>query len=273
MQFHKPVKLNKNFLVVSSFNNDLSWIKDRTDNYCIYERGVQNLDSYGFKSDGLLTSLNVGYNIYDYLTYIIDNYEALPSCILFVKGNIFPRHISEEYFDKISNSDIFTPIFEPIRHKESYPMSLILDDTSYLELNTNWYLNHHSVKYFNSYNDFLKFIYVDPVIPKYIKFAPGANYIVPRQNILRIPRIFYENLRLFISYTSFPGEAHIIERALATIWTSNFTISKDMLGNLDYLNKQPILKQRIRSWRDYMDTAEYKVQSIGVQLMKLLHFW
>jgi hypothetical protein len=142
-----------------------------------------------------------------------------------------------------------------------------------LELNTSWYLNHHSVKYFNSYNDFLKFIYVAPVLPKYINFAPGANYIVPRQNILRIPRVFYENLRLFISYTALPGEAHIIERALSTIWTTNFAISKNMLGNLDYLNNQPILKQRIRTWRDYMDAAENRVQLIGTRLMKLLHFW
>jgi hypothetical protein len=190
MQTQKPVHIDKNFLVVSSFNNDLDWIKDRTDNYLIYERGDQNLDSYGFKSDSFLTSPNVGYNIYDYLTYIIDNYDALPSCILFIKGNIFPRHISEEYFDMISNSNIFMPIFEPIRHIESYPMSLILNDTSYLELNTSWYLNHHSVKYFNSFNDFLKFItcdYTNTIILQHYK----------RIKISKVSDNFYRNKIFF----------------------------------------------------------------------------
>ena len=32
MQTQKHVHIDKNFLVVSSFNNDLSWIKSRTDN-------------------------------------------------------------------------------------------------------------------------------------------------------------------------------------------------------------------------------------------------
>jgi len=273
MQLHMPVKIDKNFLVVSSFNNDLSWIKDRTDNYFIYERGTQNLDAYGFKPNSFLISPNVGYNIYDYLTYIIDNYDNLPSCTLFVKGNIFPRHISEEYFDHISNSEIFTPIIEPIRHATSWPMNLILNDTCYLELNNSWYLNHHSVKYFHNYNDFLRFLYINPIIPKYLNFAPGANYIVPRQNILRIPRIFYKNLRFFISYTALPGEAHLLERSLTTIWTTNFSISENMLSNLEYLNDQPILKRRMRTWRDYMDAAEYRIRFMGESLLKYFHFW
>ena len=71
MQTHKPVHIDKNFLVVSSFNNDLSWIKSRTDNYCIYERGDQTLDSYDLKSGNCLTSPNIGYNLYDYLTELM----------------------------------------------------------------------------------------------------------------------------------------------------------------------------------------------------------
>ena len=40
---------------------------------------------------------------------------------------------------------------------------------------------------------------------------------------------FYENLKFFISYTQLPGEAHIIERALYTLWTSNFEVNENML--------------------------------------------
>ena len=268
-----PVKIENNFMVVSSFNNDLNWINSRTDNYFIYERGSQDCSDYGLNALKCFKSPNVGYNIYDYLTYIIDNYYELPSCLLFVKGNIFPRHISEEYFDKISNINIFMPIIDQIRHKTSWPMSVIINDTTFLELNTNWYLNHHPVKYFHSFNDFLSFAFVNPLLPRYINFAPGANYIVPRQNILRIPRIFYENLRTFISYTTLPGEAHIMERALSTIWTTSYIISNNMLDKIDQLNDLPVFPQRRRTWRDYMDAVEYRMMRTGGHLLKFLHFW
>ena len=81
----------------------------------------------------------------------------------------------------------------------------------------------------------MRFCFIDPVIPKYIRFAPGANYIVPRENILKIPKIFYENLKVFVSHcaTAIPGESHIIERAFHTIWNSNFEINPNMLKPID----------------------------------------
>lgn len=273
MHKYRPVPIKDNFLVVSSFNNDLSWIKARTDSYCVYERGTQTTDSYGLKPEKCFKTPNVGYNIYDYLTYIIDNYEDLPQCTLFVKGNIFPRHIAEEHFDKISNSNIFMPIIEPGRHVCSWPMSAMISDTVYFELNTSWYLNHHTVKYFNSFNEFLGFIYTNPLLPRYVAFAPGANYVVPRQNVLRVPRVVYENLRHFISYIDLPGEAHILERALPIIWTSGYTFSTNILNSVMQIDDRPVNKTRVRTWRDYMDGCEYRAQELGARIMSFLHFW
>ena len=34
-----------------------------------------------------------GYNINEYLSYIIANYDNLPNNILFIKGNLIERHI------------------------------------------------------------------------------------------------------------------------------------------------------------------------------------
>lgn len=240
-------KITKNLLIVSSFGNDLSWIEKRTSNYLIYERGNYHSESSWIDSKKIIPSPNIGYNLYDYFTFIIDHYNCLPQCILFIKGNIFPRHISEEYFDKISNNGFFTPIIDTALHAPVWPISNFFSDTSYVEINNSWYLNSHPVKFFYSLDDFLQFCFVDPIIPKYIEFAPGANYVVPRENILKLPKQFYENLRYFISYTSLPGEAHIVERALQTIWTCNYAISNRMLGPLNDLDSLPVLPCRPHS--------------------------
>lgn len=41
-----------------------------------------------------------GYNIYKFLTYIIENYNDLPANIFFIKGNIINRHFSQDFFLK-----------------------------------------------------------------------------------------------------------------------------------------------------------------------------
>ena len=224
------MKIKNNFLLVSNYNNDISWVKEYTDNYLIYDRSDQKIAK---KNTHIILQKNIGYNLYDYFTYIIDNYEKLPNCVVFVKGNVFPRHVSKNFFDKIINNDFFTPIEEKKMLTVRRPLSFFSQDGGYCEINNDWYLKHHKTRYFHGYNDFIKFCFVDPVIPKYICFAPGANYIVPKENILKLPKQFYKNLKFILSYAQLPGEAHIIERALYTLWTSNFEINDNMLKPLD----------------------------------------
>lgn len=60
-------KIASNFLDVSSYGNDLSWIKRKTSNYLIYERGEVNFALLsGIHQDKILSSPNLGYNLYDY---------------------------------------------------------------------------------------------------------------------------------------------------------------------------------------------------------------
>jgi len=223
------MKINNNFLVVSNYNNDISWIRNYTENYFIYDKSDAGNYAKGFDKEKTAKSKNVGYNIGDYCSFIVDNYDSLPECTIFTKGNVFPRHVSQEYFDKIVNNQYFTPIEDYRMHKVNWPTSFFSSNGGFCEINNSWYLKHHPTKYFHDYNDFLKFCFKNPVIPRYIRFAPGANYIVPKQNILKLPKIFYQNLKNFVSHDQLAGEAHIIERALHTLWTSNFEMSDNML--------------------------------------------
>lgn len=226
--FRQP-KLTNSFLVINNYQNDLTWVPEYTDNYLIYEKGDHPVYPPKLDQKKVIKVPNVGYNIYDYCSYIIDNYDNLPDSVIFMKGNTFPRHVSREYFNRIMNNQYFTPIEDWHMHKVYWPTCFFSPDGGFCEINNSWYLTQHPTKYFNDYNDFLRFCYKDPVIPPYTRFAPGANYIVPKANILKLPKVFYENLRTFVSHTQLPGEAHIAERALYTLWTANFEISEKML--------------------------------------------
>ncbi|MCX6755652.1 MAG: DUF3431 domain-containing protein [Candidatus Nomurabacteria bacterium] len=228
-----PTKIKDNFLVVSNYNNDIRWVPEYTDKYIIYDRSDQIEIPNTISKDKIIKSPNLGYNLYDYFTFIIDNYDNLPECTIFVKGNMFPRHITREYFDKIANNSYFTPIEDWKMHKTYWPICFISADGGFCEINNSWYMKHHPNKYFKNYNSFMSFLFKDSSIPKYTRFAPGGNYIVPKANILKYPKVFYENLRMIISYCPLPGEAHILERALHTLWTCSFELSNEIQKKLD----------------------------------------
>lgn len=237
--------IKNNFLVVSNYHNDLSWVPAYTDNYLIYDKGEAPVYPPTINPSKVLKSPNIGYNMYDYFTFIIDHYADLPDCTIFTKGNIFPRHVSQAYFNRIINNDFFTPIEDYRQHRENWPVCFFSSDGGFCEINNSWYLhiNHHPTKYFHDYNDFLRFCFKEPVIPRYNRFAPGACYIVPKSNILKLPKIFYENLRTFVSHGQLIGEAHIIERAFHTLWTANFEVSENMLQPIgqDFVAKPKII--------------------------------
>lgn len=221
--------IRSNYLVVSNHNNDVSWVPKYTNNYVIYDRSDKYELPKCINLSKVIKSPNLGFNLYDYFAYIVDNYSNLPECVIFTKGNVFPRHITQEYFDKIANNDFFTPMEDFNMHKTYWPVCFFSADGGFCEINDSWYVPEHQAKYFYSYNEFIKFCFNNPVIPRYTRFAPGANYIVPKENVLKLPKVFYKNLLVFVSHCSLPAEAHIIERALHTLWTCNFEISKNML--------------------------------------------
>lgn len=247
--YFPEMKIRKNFLVISNYNNDLRWVPEYTDNYIIYNKRSDILKiPESIDPKRVISSSINGYNSYDYFTFIIDNYENLPDCIIFAKGWSFPRHVRMEHFHRIMNNDFFTPIEDWKMHKPKFPIAFFSPEGGYCEINNSWYLKHWKTKYFTNYNDFLRFIYKDPVIPRYTRFAPGGDYIVPKANILKLPKVVYQNLRLFLSHCQEPGETHMIERAMYTLWASNFELSNEIQKPLDEnfrLSQTRDLKKRL----------------------------
>jgi len=237
-----------NFFCISNFNNNLDWVKDYP-NHIIYDKTWSNDIPakdimYPFEAVNLRdkypdynivnSSIN-GYSIYDFMTYIIDYYDDLPNVVVFCKGNTFPRHVSEEKFNQLVNLKCFAPIEDWRAHDQNQPslisgIAMWSSDGGFMELNNSWYLRHPDlpIKYFATYNDFIQYCFIEPVVPKFLRFPPGGNFVVPKGHILKYDKAFYKNLRFFVEHAQLSGEGHLLERALYTIWTCNFEVSENM---------------------------------------------
>lgn len=191
--------------VLSRYNHDISWLKDYTDDYILYDRSVEPLK-------GSIIMPNIGSDWYDKLSYIIDNYNNLPNTIILIKANLF-KYISKEEFDEVRENQIFTPLLTK-HHKTYIPTCFYSDDGMYNELNDLWYLGSHPCKH-NPW-ELMKLLGIDESF--YVKFAPGSNYIVTKEVIHKYPVDFYVKIRSYLDWDIYPGEAQIIERGIYNVW-------------------------------------------------------
>lgn len=208
--------------IVNCHNKDFSWIPQYTNNYIIYDKTCSLIET-----EKITHQKNVGYNIYDYMHYIVNNYDKLPEVCVFLKANAF-QHCKKEAFDILIKNNNFTPI-EDYSHVPESAWHKKSIDGGYMELNNSWYIHSHRqtygpevVRYIENYNEFLNSMFNISHYPQWIRFSPGGQYIVPKENILYYSQDFYKKLMGFVDYHQIPSEAHVIERALYYIFTNKW---------------------------------------------------
>lgn len=171
--------------------------------YVLYDRSEKPLE-------GAIVVPNIGSDIYDKLTYIIDNYDNLPDIAVYAKANLF-QYITKEEFDKVKDNKVFTPLLT--QHHKTYLPVCWYENGIYNEINNFWYLNNYPHQKAQELIDFLGIRNKE-----YLTFAPGSNYIIPKENILKHSKEFYIKLRSYLAWAVYPAEAQIIERCLYTIF-------------------------------------------------------
>lgn len=223
------------FFCISHFNGDISWVQNiKQGNYIIYNKSGMNIDHI---TNNYISIKNVGYNIYSYLKFIIQNYDNLPNVTVFCKDNIFTRHINIELFLRLIKRKCFTSLENYSKNYE-FPVNINLSDNGFVEINNSWYKFNFPRKYFSEYNDFYSYIFKNFDLPDFIRFSPGANFVVPKENILLRSKNFYKNLINFIDYSELSCESHFLERSLNTIFDSNVQSS-------DWMDHEITTKQLI----------------------------
>lgn len=193
--------------IISRYNHDLSWLKEYSDDFVIYDRSETPLP-------GSIVVPNIGSDIYDKFTYIIDNYDNLPDVAVYTKANIF-KYISKEEFDLIKDNKTFTPILTQ-HHKEKEGVCFYQDGI-YYEIGNFWYLGAHPPKSMETAYELARLLGIYDM--EYIPFAPGAGYILTKEDIRKHSKEFYVKLRSYLDWDRYPGEAQIMERGLYTLWS------------------------------------------------------
>ena len=210
--------------IVSNYNQDPSSVIARLDApYLICNQGDLVHVPKKYRNDSCFKQgKHSGHNISDYLEYIINNYCNLPDSLGLAKGNIFPRHISENTFIKRQALSGFVPLYSDTttyrrQNHRVLPFQLVTQQVApgyLLEISNNWYIKHRKLgKHFPRLNDlFIHFFKRDP--PRYIPFVPGGCMIVPASNIQRWPIETYQKLHEAVTYEFFPVEAFHVERSM-----------------------------------------------------------
>lgn len=192
--------------IVSRYNHKVKYMQDYTDDVVMYDRSPEPVD-------GSIVTPNVGSDWYDKFTYIIDNYDNLPDIAVYTKANLFD-YIKPREFEKIKDNKTFTPILS--REHHTYEPICRYNDGMYEEINNRWYLAEFPCKNDTTEQELLVMLGMSD--KEYVKFAPGSNYILPKETILKHTKEFYIKLRSYLEWTIYPGEASIIERGIYNIW-------------------------------------------------------
>lgn len=228
-------------LIISNYNSDLNWL-DITypfgfskQNTIIYDRSDTQKDWSHLGT--CYNSPNVGENIYDIMRFIVENYKNIPDISIFLKGNLFQRekerggenyYTTKDRFFRALNSDYFLPIE---RYHES--TSFRINGVGFIQENWDPKTNSNIYfKYFSSLIELMDILFDNPFHFEYSRFAPGANYVVPKSNILKYTKKFYEKLMQYVAYTppkeyyTTCAEAFLIERLLYIMWTEDLVEKK-----------------------------------------------
>ena len=251
MDIKKEKFIKDNFLVVTDYgwlpdNLEESWVHKMSDNYLIYDRKHRYEES-----DKVKHQINVGQNVYDIFDYIVEYYDNLPETIIFCRGCIMRMKdpadgitrlekdgktrmaygsCTEAFFKANCNNKHFTELqdhtSEPWRI--NWQHNAVGPENSYCELNTSFYLHSpdHPGKIYHYVEEFLQEMYKSPKKVKWFRFAPAANYIIPRKNILKNSKKFYEEIKRILSYGIRIGEAHMIERCMWLIFNVDWEVNE-----------------------------------------------
>ena len=246
-------KIKEALVLVSSFNNDLSWLPRYSDNYYVFERGIGSGIPSSVESKKVRFVPNNGSNFKDYFTYIIENYENLPEEIYLLKGNVFPRHVRQHVFDSYIDQSAPCSIIDKSRHRTSFPLDFFGNDGLYCELNSDWFVFTGTPwMYFQSLNDFHKYFDQSYKSKMYTRFSIGAEYKTTRDVIKRIPKENYEKLLEIVSHGGQPigytAECFIVERALDQLWSNDYRGSNGVMpkaGKLPIASDRKVNKRRL----------------------------
>ena len=191
-------------LVVARYNESLSWIPDKWKPFTsVYNKG-DALPADEYKHYKTYKPLpNVGRESHTYLTYIVDNYDQLPECIVFTQGN-------------------------PFDHSKEFLINL--DTLGRIDINKFKSLGHWNIEIHNMFprydpkikGDLMRCYqkWIGEKIPHRFTFSAGAIFAVTKDAVRARTTNYYKDILSSLSNCSDPVEGYCLERLWGLIFTS-----------------------------------------------------
>lgn len=206
-------------LIISRYSEDVSWIKDYSIDYEIFNKGEPLQEDYRSRQVE-----NVGENQKDIFAFIVENYESLPDTMAFVQGNPFD-HCKSETFDRLIKNTTLTRL-EDYTHTDGRN----LENGLYFENNDSWYIHAHNSTHnqtcqFPTFDSFMSSVFSNYNHIDRIPFSPGSQILFEKERALYYPKSFWEHLNNILIRRTMT-EGHILERAMYLIF-SNFYIVRE----------------------------------------------
>ena len=202
----------KKHVIIAYYNENIDWISKINTNYSevyLYNKSGKILNIN--PNINVIELPNIGRESHTYLYHIINNYSNLPNECIFLQGNPFDHSIPEQELFKIINNTgnstekfIFLTKFKLFLEKNQ---DLTFKEHGFLY---SYWQNKHNlssciVKIYNElYPNFISTL-----------FAPGALFLVNKENIYKNSLEFYKNclnILLNSENPTDPPEGHAFER-------------------------------------------------------------
>ncbi|KAL9021232.1 MAG: hypothetical protein Q9185_001633 [Variospora sp. 1 TL-2023] len=202
-------------IVVSHYNEDLSWLKSHSSECCVYSKGgPKNAPNPPLAFTPLP---NIGREGHTFLYHIANHYDKLAAVTLFVQGRI------DDHVDLTLDEMKKRAMGVPVGQVRTYPFRE-------LEVFDHWdgipWEQYPCWKRWSSMDTqsmgatplqlFQQYITEDDRIPVAVGFAPGAIFAVTKETIHQHSRAYYQRLleRMFLGNMAHvnPETGHYMER-------------------------------------------------------------
>ena len=178
-------------IIVSRYNEDVAWTDEFREHVVLYNKGPDSIE-------GAHVLPNVGREGHTYFHYICENYDALDDYTVFLQGNPFDH-----------SPDICSQLRGFISDQTGQKAAFYYFNPVMFECNLLHGCRYHpGLPFDRVYRE----LFGEEAPDRWIKFGPGAQFMVSRDRIRRRPREFYQKIVDILGYHYGPDEGYVIER-------------------------------------------------------------
>ncbi len=164
----------KPLILASHYSENLNWLLNQTEyDFFVYSKNQEEVSKYLIPKDRVVVLANKGKESSSYLKYIIDNYHNLPNHVAFCHGHDTAWHQDKTILEALQEykGEEFWSLNNPYYRNVLYKGCP--DNSVWLHICSSWYA-------------------IDLPLPDRMEHTMSAQFVVPKESILRNSLEFYE---------------------------------------------------------------------------------